>query len=136
MALDGPALPFQKRHRIVNAKAQPLDDTPLRIPGRSFGCCPLCGRADQLSRHHVLPKGLYGDDLPENLIWVCGDGTRGCHGVLTHRNRGDHGLTFEEVAAALLEYIDTLPQIRAYADRAKYVGWLDSYYGGRQERAA
>lgn len=121
--------------RIVDKTARPLDCEPLFDPPR----CPLCKRLAGfgLSRHHVVPKGQGGDDLDVNLIWVCGDGTRGCHGVLTHRGRGDHGLTFEQVAAALLEYVNTLPPIREYADRAKYVGFLENYYhGGRREAAA
>jgi hypothetical protein len=130
-----PAMPRPKPvARIVDKNARPLDEMPLLI-----GTCPSCGRfvGRDLSRHHVVPKGQGGDDVPENLIWVCGDGTRGCHGVLTHRGRGDHGLTFDEVAAALLEYVDTVPPIREYADRAKYVGFLDAYYrGGRSEVAA
>lgn len=40
--------------------------------------CVLCG--DPGSLHHVYPKGQGGDDVPENLVGLCGDGTRGHHG--------------------------------------------------------
>ena len=128
-----PAMPRPKpAKRIVDRDALPIDDAPLKQV-----VCPLClRRTPDLSRHHVVPKGQGGDDVPENLVWICGDGTRGCHGVLTHHNRGDHGLTFEQVAAALLEYVRWIPPILEYASRAKWDGFLDSYYGGRREAAA
>jgi hypothetical protein len=112
--------------RIVNPSAKPLDPTPLYT-----GVCPLCGRLvnTDLSRHHVVSKGQGGDDVPENLVWACGDGTRGCHGVLTHRGRGDHGDDFAFVGRSLLCYLDHLPDVCAYVERTKYVGWLERYYG-------
>lgn len=113
--------------RIVDKDAQPLDATPLRLG------CPLCHRQHvTLSRHHVVPKGQGGDDLPENLVWVCGHGTAGCHGVLTHRNRdGFTGLMFEQVAARLLYYLDhpNLAPVLAYASAKKWPGFLADYYG-------
>jgi hypothetical protein len=119
--------------RIVNPNVQPLDALPLRD-----GRCPLCRRRLVFfSRHHVLPKGQSGDDVPENTVWTCGDGTRGCHGVLTHRNRdGESGRTFEEVAADLLRYLDTQPLVRAYAEGKKYPGWLEDYYATEGRKAA
>jgi hypothetical protein len=115
--------------RIEDKDAQPHDGVPLLT-----GVCPLCerwvGRAG-LSRHHVVPKGrggAGGDDLPENLVWVCGDGTRGCHGVLTHRGRGDHGLPYEQVALRLLRYLARFPAYVSYASRKRHHGWAVDYY--------
>lgn len=46
--------------------------------------CRLCGerfyKGMGLSRHHLIPKSQGGDDLEANIIPLCGDGTRGCHG--------------------------------------------------------
>jgi len=113
--------------RIVNRNAMPLDDSPLR-----FSLCPLCGsRRRPLSRHHVIPKGQGGDDVPENLLWVCGHGTVGCHGVLTHHNRdGASGLDYPTVAARLVGHLYSLRggQYLAYVARKKYDGWLLDYY--------
>jgi hypothetical protein len=119
---------WKPQPRVVDKKAQPLDATPLRT-----GECPLCHRRHvTLSRHHVVPKGQGGDDLPQNLVWVCGHGTVGCHGVLTHRNRdGESGLTYDEVAERLLRYLSrqSMEAVRAYAARKKYDGYLADYYG-------
>lgn len=114
--------------RIVDPQARPLDEAPLR-----GGRCPLCGgRLRVFSRAHVVPRSLRGDDLPENLAWLCGDGARGCHGCLTHRNRvAGHPLSPEEVARRFVRYCrERVPLLGAYADRRKYPGWLEDYYLG------
>lgn len=122
--------------RIVDAQAKPLDGVP-----RATGTCPLCGRGGLqlgLTRHHVVPKGQGGDDVPENLIWACGDGTRGCHGVLTHRNRGDHGFGYEYVSNALIVYLERSwgQRYRSYVAAKKHDGWLRAYYLGAESVAA
>lgn len=45
----------------------------------AFDECELCGSID-ISIHHIYPRGQGGDDVWENLVPLCGDGTRGCHG--------------------------------------------------------
>ena len=45
----------------------------------AFDECVICGGID-VSIHHILPKGQLGDDVWENLVPLCGDGTTGCHG--------------------------------------------------------
>lgn len=42
--------------------------------------CVLCGNRGSL--HHVLPRSARGDDLYENLVGLCGDGTTGEHGLV------------------------------------------------------
>lgn len=119
-------LPFSKpAKRVVNRDCRPLDETPLRT-----GRCPVCdGPLIVFSRAHVVPRGQGGDDVPENMVWLCGDGTRGCHGVLTHHGRdGQTGRTFDEVAAGLLAYLETQPLTVAYCDSKKWPGWLHDYY--------
>lgn len=49
------------------------------------GECVLCGVRGQ-SLHHVLPRSLGGDDVRENLVWLCGDGVAGCHGLIEARH--------------------------------------------------
>lgn len=124
---------FKPAARIVDPKAQPLDGTPVIARW-----CPCCNRRNvPLTRHHVVPKGQRGDDVPENLVWVCGDGTRGCHGVLTHRNRdGETGLTFAEVAAELVVYVRALDLVLKYVEGKTYAGWLADYYGDAEQAAA
>ena len=35
-----------------------------------------------LSRHHLIPRSQGGDDIARNIVPLCGDGTRGCHGLV------------------------------------------------------
>lgn len=53
---------------------------------RSSGCCEICGvqRADTM--HHRLTR-KYGPWSPSNIVHLCGDGTRGCHGRVTDTRR-------------------------------------------------
>ena len=56
--------------------------------------CVRCATSQGLSAHHRRPGGMGGSRLPEsqvgaNVITLCGDGTRGCHGhVESHRTWG------------------------------------------------
>lgn len=36
------------------------------------------------SLHHISKHPR--DDLPANLLWLCGDGTTGCHGLVEHHD--------------------------------------------------
>jgi len=117
--------------RIVNRGFKPLDDNPLLED-----TCPICGgpltRYGTPSRAHVVPKGVGGDDVPENAAWTCGDGVMGCHGCLTHRNRViGHPIDAQEVAENFVFYCrEIVPALGAYADRKKFGGWLETYYLG------
>jgi hypothetical protein len=128
------------RMRIVNKNCLPVDASPAtRIEGvRAVGRCPICNQGAGLNRAHVVPKGQRGDDVPENMAWICGDGVMGCHGCLTHGNRViGHPLTPEQVAERFVVYCrETVPELGRYADEQKYAGWLEDYYLGDQEAAA
>lgn len=55
--------------------------------GGCVGCERYFGPASaRLSAHHVLERSLGGDDVFENLVPLCGDGTIGCHGAITSGN--------------------------------------------------
>lgn len=43
--------------------------------------CTLCNEWAR-TMHHLVPRSLGGEDVLENVVPVCGDGTRGCHGLL------------------------------------------------------
>jgi hypothetical protein len=109
--------------RVDNSKALPLDSRP-----RFRSQCPLCFRlVFTWHRVHVVGKGIGGDDVAENLLWGCGF----CHDSLHTRNRSTQGETFALLAERLIFYArHTVPELGAYADRKKYVGWLEDYYGG------
>ena len=111
--------------RVVNRNALPLDEAPVLDV-----CCPLCHkRPAALTRHHVLPKSLGGSDIPENLVWACGHGTVGCHGVLETRGRcAGTVLDYPQVADRLVEYVSSQPAMVEYLASVKYRGWLFDYY--------
>lgn len=48
--------------------------------------CRVCGVAYKESLHHLVKRSQGGDDVFGNLVPVCGDGTRGCHGLLERRD--------------------------------------------------
>lgn len=54
------------------------------VKERSGGLCELCGAIGH-SAHHRKNRGQGGSWSPSNIVWLCGDGARGCHGwVTTH----------------------------------------------------
>jgi len=59
--------------------------------------CALCGATDPLSLHHINNKPR--DDVEPNLVMLCGDGVRGCHGLI----EGQDGSTVKALATYLLE---------------------------------
>jgi hypothetical protein len=90
--------------------------------------CRSCGRPSYgqhgLTRHHLVGRGVGGDDVEENLVPLCGDGTLGCHGALTDHRRG-----WREVARRLRanlrdEEIDYILQKKSH-------DWLDRTYPER-----
>lgn len=61
-------------------------------------CCSCGGKPVTL--HHICPRSQGGGDVVENLVPLCGDGTRGCHGLLE-----SHGNGWERVAASVRQYV-------------------------------
>jgi hypothetical protein len=75
-----------------------------------YACCVNCGLAYQ-SLHHILPRSQGGDDLVINLVPLCGDGTRGCHGLLE-----SHAPGWERVAASVRQFVITDTRRRHYQE--------------------
>jgi 5-methylcytosine-specific restriction endonuclease McrA len=46
--------------------------------------CQKCLRGDELTRDHRLNRSQGGLTTPANLQLLCGSGTTGCHGQVTH----------------------------------------------------
>lgn len=65
--------------------------TRARVYARDNHVCVRCWNGRDLSVHHRRPRGMGGSRRGDtnglaNLITLCGDGTRGCHGwVEAHR---------------------------------------------------
>lgn len=93
--------------------------------------CRVCAALGEprraTNRAHIVPKGVGGGDVDDNIVPLCGSGTDGCHGVLTHRNRdGATGRDYITVASAFLQSLTD--DERAYAEDCKWSGWLGDYY--------
>lgn len=75
---------------------------------RAEGKCRLCGAAAAirgLTRHHLVPRGQRGDDISDNIIPLCGDGTRGCHAEVEYRTKGYRPRLRRKLTADELAYI-------------------------------
>jgi hypothetical protein len=71
----------RKPIRVIDRKA--TTRAVLAHPG-----CSICP-APAATGHHVLARGAphFGDDLPENIVALCGSGTTGCHGLIESADR-------------------------------------------------
>jgi hypothetical protein len=79
--------------------------------------CRVCaGPAESL--HHLVGRDLGGDDCFENLVPLCGDGVRGCHGAVQGLSRQHCSL----LRAALHD------EEVAYVVAEKSEAFLDRYY--------
>lgn len=86
--------------------------------------CVLCGHSGTL--HHVYPKGQGGDDVYENLVGLCGDGTRGCHGLVENGDTGTRVLLGDYLVN---ERPDTINYVRNKLGWEEGTSWLSRRYG-------
>lgn len=87
---------WKREKRVKNPKAMKA----LHVRGV---ICALCGNPGSL--HHVYPRGQGGDDLPENLVGLCGSGTTGHHGLIEN---GDVPARLELGAVLLTDRPDVI----------------------------
>jgi hypothetical protein len=98
----------------------------LRLRAEKLGgLCRICEQRAAESLHHLCPKSLRGDDLAQNLVGLCGDGVRGCHGLVEARDPWACSLLGQKLTAAELEYLL----------EKKGSSFVQRYYGVK-ERAA
>lgn len=67
----------------------------MRISISSHPWCVACGSLGATS-HHVLERDDGGDDVPENLVTLCGSGTSLCHGAM-------HGSPYVATTGGMLD---------------------------------
>lgn len=124
-------LPDDALAKLREAKVGPmLDPKPrkrIRLSGSAYRQlhtqvvhgknCLIC---DQWARsmHHLVPRSHGGDDVPENLVPLCGDGTKGCHADVEERRGDARG----KIRARLLGC-----QVAYVTERAG-AGYLDRHY--------
>lgn len=71
--MSGAPDPKLGRRRIV-------DPAAVKVAALRDRECAACGDP-AANAHHILPKDRGGDDVPENIVGLCGSGTSGCHGA-------------------------------------------------------
>jgi len=90
---------------------------------RAEGRCRICGAPATgplgLTRHHLVPRSQQGDDVDDNIVPLCGDGTRGCHAEVEFRTAGYRA----RLRAKLT------PDELAYIIDKKGASWLNSQKG-------
>jgi len=81
-----------------------MNETRCRaiVKGRSGGCCEMCG-APAESMHHRKNRSQGGKWEPSNIVQLCGDGSRKCHGMLTNTN--GRRLEFEDKGWIVPSYL-------------------------------
>lgn len=57
------------------------------LRSEKLGPCRCCGNTYGVSLHHLVPRSQGGDDLPWNLVPLCGSGTSGHHGKVEARDK-------------------------------------------------
>ena len=109
------------RYRATAAEWQKIREEKLigkdcRIPG--------C-RAPAIGLHHLIGRDLLGDDVAENLIPLCGDGTTGHHGLAQELDRA----TCSQIRRTMLR------SEAAYVKLKLGGVWLDRWYPPPTEAA-
>ena len=81
--------------------------------------CALCGTTERLSLHHIVKHPR--DDLEENLVMLCGDGVRGCHGLI----EANHGPTLTRLMSYILaKRSDTVMYLRMTMGQTAADDWI------------
>ena len=102
--------------RIIDGTVEPLDSRP-----KDEGYCPVCGHTEAIfHKHHVVSRAQGGDDVPENLVWLCWH----CHRRAHHPN--DRRYTRTHIL--YLTYLRGQAETLAYVAEKKYPGYLDDRY--------
>jgi hypothetical protein len=71
-----------------------------------LGPCRCCGKTGwPLGLHHIVPKSQLGDDLPWNLVPLCGSGSEGCHGLVENRDAEARSAVRESLTEAEVAYV-------------------------------
>jgi len=105
----------RKAIRVIDPKAT----TRAVLAQPRCSCCP----APSATGHHVIAKGgpHFGDDVPENIVAVCGSGTTGCHGLI-------EGADPEARAALGLFLVEKRPEVIRYVQGKIGVGYAREWF--------
>ena len=70
-----------KPARRLRADKRERQQLRMEKLGPCRGCAPETLSPFPVTIHHLVPRSLGGDDVADNLIPLCGDGSTGCHGL-------------------------------------------------------
>lgn len=123
-------LPFPKPRKRHVASRREWAKIRRLIGVGELPCFCGCGRRSETAAH-IVPRGLGGDDVPENVIPLAGDGTRLCHGAQENGQRVydlDRKVYIEpdEVRGRIRERL--LDEHRAYVVERMGLPWLERYF--------
>lgn len=59
----------------------------------------------KLTRHHLVPRSQRGDDVDDNLVPLCGDGTTGCHSDIEEYRYGARVALRAHLFAPEVDYV-------------------------------
>jgi hypothetical protein len=90
------------------APARIVDRQAWKAAVKREPLCVICFDMPSQSAHHILKRSQRGDDVAANLVGVCGDGTRGCHGRLEAEDEVARKLLGEYVAMERDDFVDYL----------------------------
>ena len=90
------------------------------VIGRERGRCRCCRKRLGESLHEIVFRSQLGKVSKANSVWVCGDGVRGCHGLLQRHQIEVYGvgydtphaertLVFRPVTLTAQEWLDVKP---------------------------
>lgn len=136
---DGKAYAAYVKKRDVTPDPKPMsrhrDQERLDAMRPPYAQCPLCNsrfdRYPGCTRHHVIKKSQGGDDWRANIVWLCGDGTRGCHGLIEAGDRSTRRrlrLYLERERPETIRYVVRKISTRNRAPLSAGVEWLDRHY--------
>lgn len=88
------------------------------------GRCPLC-TLPVTNVHHIYPRSKGGDDVPPNLVGLCGSGTTGCHGLIELRDPAARSALGAMIRSQenRMSYLE-----RKIGDRERAEAWLNRNY--------
>lgn len=115
--------------------ARIVDRGAIRRAKLMYPWCAACGAGPDvgLNGHHVLGKGVGGDDVVSNIVCLCGTGTTRCHGA-------HHGNPYMQAAAGGVlrridaEWVDRKVGETLLHSRQDVIGYLLGKLGESQGR--
>lgn len=116
LAIPKPEKRATTKRRQKREHADHVADVRAYVFGRERGICRCCRSRRAQSMHELHSRGAGGKVSKRNSIALCGDGVRGCHGML---QRHEILWAVEDYALRAEAELAFQPQTQAAADWLK-----------------